>query len=222
MSNELWNDVDHYFVERLDIEDEALARTVAYSQSQGLPPIQVSATQGKLLELMVRMSGARSVLEIGTLGGYSTISLARGVGSEGCVVSLEVDPHHAEVAVANLDHAGMADRVAVRVGNALHSLDAMISLGGTAIDFTFIDADKESNPLYLDRALTLSHPGSIIVVDNVVRDGEVANASTVNSGAVGTRAMFDLLHDHPRLEATAIQTVGTKGYDGVLVAVVTG
>jgi predicted O-methyltransferase YrrM len=222
MSQELWDDVDHYFAERLGVEDEALARTVAYSQSQGLPPIQVSATQGKLLELLVQISGARSILEIGTLGGYSTISLARGAGPDGRVITLEVDPHHAEVALTNLEHAGVADRVAIRVGSAVESLDEIIAHGGTSIDFTFIDADKESNPQYLERALALSHEGSLIVVDNVVRDGEVANASTANAGAVGTRAMFDLLHENPRLDATALQTVGTKGYDGVLVAVVIG
>jgi predicted O-methyltransferase YrrM len=221
MAQELWNEVDHYFVERLGIEDEALAHAAAASLAAGLPAIQVSAAQGKLLELLVASSRSRSVLEVGTLGGYSTICLARGVGPEGCVLSLELEAHHAEVARANLVHAGLSDRVEVRVAPALESLEALVDLGEDRFDFFFIDADKEGYPDYLERSLALSHPGSMIVVDNMVGAGDVASSSSTSSATLAKRSMIDALHHHPGLSATAIQTVGTKGYDGFVLALVT-
>ena len=213
-----WESVDAFFSEHLGIEDQALQRASTTSEAEGLPPIQVSAPAGKLLELLVAMSGARSILEVGTLGGYSTICLARGAGPEGCIITLEIDQHHAEVAKVNLEFAGVDDRVAIKVGPALDSLELLSSQEGLSIDFSFIDADKENNALYVEKAIELSHPGSIIVVDNVVRDGGVIEEDSTNSQIIGTRAMISFVENHPCLEATAIQTVGSKGYDGFLLA----
>jgi predicted O-methyltransferase YrrM len=218
VSNQMWIDVDNYFAERLGLDDDALRGANDAATAGGLPPIQVSAPAGRLLELLVATAGAKSALEVGTLGGYSTISLARGVGPDGCVVSLEIDPHHAEVARASLDAAGVGERVAIRVGPALETLDQMVAQGGTSIDFAFIDADKANNPNYFSRALEMSHPGTLIVVDNVVRDGRVLDASSTDADIQGTRALFDLVHESERVQATALQTVGTKDYDGFLLA----
>jgi len=206
--------MDRYFEDRLLEEDPVLSEVVAASERAGLPAIQLSASQAKQLELLVRIAGATQVLEVGTLGGYSAIHLARGVGAKGRVVTLEIDPAHAEVARRNIELAGVADRVEVIEGSALEILDSMIMDGDGPFDFIFIDADKESNVGYVERAVALGRPGSVILVDNVVRDGGVADESSERPDIVGTRAMMDLLHDHPRLEATAIQTVGVKGYDG--------
>lgn len=217
---ERWKQVDDYLMERVVGDDAALTNAVERAGTEGLPPIQVSGPQGKLLELLVRMMGARRVLEVGTLGGYSTIRLARGVGQGGTVVTLELDPHHASVARENLDGAGLSGRVDLREGRAIDSLDRMIAEGVEPFDFFFIDADKSSNPTYLEHAVALSRPGSVIVVDNVVRDGRILDEGSDSPDIVGTRALFDQLHDHPRLEATAIQMVGSKGYDGFALAVV--
>ncbi len=217
---ERWKQVDDYFMERVVKDDAVLTKAVERAGEEGLPPIQVSGPQGKLLELLVVMMGAQRVLEIGTLAGYSTIRLARGVGEGGAVVTLELDPHHASVARENLERAGLSGRVELREGRAIDSLDRMIAEGVEPFDFFFIDADKSSNPTYLERAVALSRPGSVIVVDNVVRDGRILDEGSDSPDVVGTRALFDLLHEYPRLETTAIQMVGSKGYDGFALAVV--
>ena len=217
---EQWTQVDEYLTERLAENDAALRAAVSRADEAGLPPIQVSAPLGRLLELLVRMAHAQRVLEIGTLGGYSTIRLARGVGEGGAVVTLELDPHHASVARESLEAAGISGVVELLEGRAVETLDRMIAEHVEPFDFFFIDADKGSNPIYLERALALGRPGSVIVVDNVVRDGRIIDDGNDSPDIVGTRALLDLLHDHPRLEATAIQTVGSKGYDGFAVAIV--
>jgi len=217
---ERWKQVDDYLMERVVKDDAALTKAVERAGEEGLPPIQVSGPQGKLLELLVVMMGAHRVLEVGTLAGYSTIRLARGVGDGGAVVTLELDPHHASVARENLERAGLSDRVELREGRAIDSLDDLIVENVEPFDFFFIDADKSSNPTYLERVVTLSRPGSVIVVDNVVRDGRILDEGSDSPDVVGTRALFDLIHEHPRLEATAIQMVGSKGYDGFALAVV--
>ena len=206
--------VDDYIVDRLIPDDPALARTA--NAAAGLPDIDVSIAQGKFLHLLARAAGARRVLEIGTLGGYSTIWLARAVGVEGQVVSIEIDPHHAVVAERNLDAAGMAAQVSVLVGVAA---DVLPLLEGP-FDLVFIDADKPSNVIYLREALRLSRPGTVIVVDNVVREGAVIDAGSDDPRVQGTRALFDAIAAEPRLSATAVQTVGSKKWDGFLVAIV--
>jgi len=218
---EVWTAVDEYIAERLLPDDpDALALLVA-ADAAGLPQIQVSAPQGALLALLARSIGARRVLEVGTLGGYSTLWLARAVPADGVVVTLELDPHHADVAATALDAAGVGDKIDLRIGPALETLDAMVADGADPFDLSFIDADKATNPQYVQRALWLSRPGSLIVVDNVVRGGAVIDAESWAADVVGTRALFDLLREEPRLEATAIQTVGGKGYDGFVLARVT-
>jgi predicted O-methyltransferase YrrM len=212
----VWNAVDQWIEGHFVPEDAALEGALAASTTAGLPAIQVSAAQGRLLELLVRISGATSVLEVGTLGGYSTIWLARGLAAGGRVLTLELDPHHAEVARANLEAAGVAELVEVRVGPAAESLAA---LSGT-FDLVFIDADKPSTPIYFNEAVRLSRPGTVIVVDNVVRGGAVADPASTDAGAPGIRAFAEIVAHDPRLLGTAIQTVGRKGYDGFAVVVV--
>jgi len=218
---EVWTAVDDYIAERLLPDDPDALALLAAADAAGLPQIQVSAPQGALLALLARSIGARRVLEVGTLGGYSTLWLARAVPADGVVVTLELDPRHADVAAAGLDAAGVGDKVDLRLGPALETLDAMVADGADPFDLSFIDADKASNPQYVQRALWLSRPGSLIVVDNVVRGGAVIDAESWAADVVGTRALFDLLREEPRLEATAIQTVGGKGYDGFVLARVT-
>jgi predicted O-methyltransferase YrrM len=211
--------VDAYFSGLLAPADEALAAALTDSEAAGLPSISVSATNGKLLHLIARIQGARRILEIGTLGGYSTIWLARALPADGSLVSLEYNPRHAEVARANIARAGLDKVVEVRVGAALDSLPRLADEGAT-FDLVFIDADKENNPGYLDWAVRLTRPGSVIVVDNVVRQGRVMDTDTTQPDVIGTRAALQLLADHPKLDATAIQTVGAKGYDGFALAYV--
>lgn len=220
MVDRAWDAVDAYIVDRLIGPDPALEAALTANADAGLPAIDVSPAQGKLLELLARMNGARRVLEVGTLGGYSTICLARAVGEGGRVVSLEIDPHHAAVARANLDHAGVGERVDIRVGPAADSLAALVAAGEPAFDFAFIDADKPSNPVYLRHALALSRVGTVIVCDNVVREGRVTDAASKDVSVVGTRALFDAIAAEPRLSATAIQTVGAKGWDGFAIMIV--
>jgi predicted O-methyltransferase YrrM len=215
---QIWNDVDDWVEARFVPEDTVLEGALSAQEAAGLPAIQVSAAQGRLLELMVGMCGASSVLEVGTLGGYSTIWLARGLPAGGKVLTLELDPHHADVARANLDAAGFADVVEVRVGPAAESLAALRD----TFDFVFIDADKPSTPTYFTEAVRLSHPGTVIVVDNVVRGGSVAYPDAADANAEGIRAFAELVAHDPRLRGTAIQTVGRKGYDGFAVVVVSG
>ena len=214
--------VDAYIVERLLPPDDALDAALAANASAGLPAIDVSATQGKMLHLLARMAGAARILEVGTLGGYSTIWLARALPDGGRLITCEIDPHHAAIARANLDRAGLGGRVEVRVGAASDTLAAMIAGGETGFDFVFIDADKPGNVAYLTAALALVGPGATIVVDNVVRRGEIADPGTTDPAVIGTRALFDAVAAEPRLTATAIQTVGAKHWDGFLLARVTG
>jgi predicted O-methyltransferase YrrM len=213
---ERWIEVDRYIAERLLPPDPVLDETLRESALAGLPQHDVSPLQGALLELLARLQGARAILEIGTLGGYSTIWLARAPPPGGRLVTLEADPVYSDVARANLARAGLADRVEVLTG---HALDTLPRLHGP-FDLIFIDADKRSNPAYLDHALALSEPGTLIVADNVVRGGAVADAASDDPRVQGVRAFFDRLAAEPRLRATAIQTVGDKGYDGFALALV--
>jgi len=188
----------------------------------GLPEIAVAPVQGRLLEVLARVVGARRILEIGTLAGYSAIWLARALPEGGRLVTLELDPARAEIARGNLAQAGLADRVEVVTGRAVDSLDAMITRGEAPYDLIFIDADKESCPQYLERAVALSRAGTLILVDNVMRRGRLIDANTGDAGVDGARKMMDMVAQHPRLEAAGIQTVGAKGYDGMLIALVAG
>ena len=215
---DVWDRVDEYVTERLIGVDPALDAALADSAAAGLPAIQVSAPQGKLLTLLARLVGARRILEVGTLGGYSTIWLARGLAPGGHLDTLEIDPRHADVARGNLQRAGLADAVTVHLGPAIDTLPTLTG----PYDLVFIDADKRGNPDYVRAALGLARPGSVIVVDNVVRGGRVADAGDTSADVVGTRATYDLLASEPRLDATALQTVGGKGYDGLAIAVVSG
>ncbi|MFJ3584190.1 O-methyltransferase [Streptomyces sp. NPDC090127] len=218
MTQDQWSTVDRYLTDLLAPADETLAAALADSKAAGLPEIAVAPNQGKLLNLLVSLRGARSILEIGTLGGYSTIWMARALPSDGRMVSLEHNPAHADVARANLARAGLDKIVEVRTGAALDSLPQLEAEGAGPFDFVFVDADKVNNPHYVEWALRLSRPGSVIVVDNVVRGGAVVDAESTEPAITGTRAMFDLVSREPRLDATAFQTVGVKGYDGLLVA----
>jgi predicted O-methyltransferase YrrM len=222
MGQETWDAVDDYFEGELIGPDPVLAEALARSDKAGLPQIAVTASQGKLLHLMAKMTGARRILEVGTLGGYSAIWLARALPDGGSLISLEVEPKHAEVARANLEAAGLADKAQVRVGRGVDSLAALAEEGAEPFDFVFIDADKPSNAQYVAAALLLSHPGTVIVVDNVVREGRVIETDGSNAAVEGVRKVVDLIAREPRLTGTAIQTVGAKGYDGFIVALVTG
>ena len=221
MTNPQWNDVDAYVTDLLVPADEALTAALADSAAAGLPEIAVAPNQGKFLHLLARVQGARRILEIGTLGGYSTIWLARALPADGRLITLEYDPRHAEVARGNLARAGLADRVEVRTGPALDTLPLLEKEGAGPFDLVFVDADKANNPHYVSWALKLSRPGTLVVVDNVVRGGRVATPDPSDPAITGTRAMFELVANEPRLDATALQTVGTKGHDGLLIARVT-
>ena len=222
MTDERWTAVDDYVEGLLVPEERSLGFVTESSLAAGLPPIQVSPPLGKLLNVLATAVRAKRVLEIGTLGGYSGIWLARGLPSDGRLVTLELDPAHAAVATANFERAGLGDRVDVRVGPALETLAALVAEGAPPFDLVFIDADKESYPEYLDWSMRLSRPGTLIVADNVVRDGKVAREGSGDSRVEGARRFLQLLADDRRLEATVIQTVGVKGYDGFGIAVVTG
>ncbi len=202
-------------------EDDALTHALAASTAGGLPPIQVAALQGRLLQLLVAAVGANTVLEVGTLGGYSTIHLARGLALGGRVTTLELDAHHAEVARENLRHAGLDDRVEVVVGPALESLDALAASGYGPIDLLFVDADKVNNTNYLRRGLAMSRPGTVLVVDNVVRAGAVAEDPLPDANAKGARDAIEFLAAEPRVLSTVLQVVGAKGHDGLLFGLVT-
>jgi predicted O-methyltransferase YrrM len=217
---ETWTEVDRYFTERLGLSDPLLEAALAASDAAGLPAIGVSAPQGKLLYLLARTCGARRILEIGTLAGYSGLWLARALPEGGKLVTLEIDPAHAEVARGNFARAGVAGKVDLRVGPALESLPRIHAEGGAPFDLAFIDADKASTPQYLDWAVRLARPGALIVIDNVVRRGGVLLAASTDASVQGVRRAIDLLAADPRLESTAIQTVGAKGYDGFALALV--
>ena len=220
MSEELWTSVDRYLAGLLLAPDPVLDAALTASTAAGLPEIAVSPNQGKLLMILAQLVGARSILEMGTLGGYSTIWLARALPPDGSLVTLEADPKHAEVASANIALAGLADKVEVRLGKALETLPEIAAEGLTPFDFIFIDADKNNYPGYLEWAIRLSRPGTLIVVDNVVRDGSVIDAASTDPSVQGVRRMNEIMGKEPRLTATAIQTVGTKGYDGLAIAIV--
>ncbi|MGD0736022.1 MAG: O-methyltransferase [Terracidiphilus sp.] len=221
-SQSLWTAVDSYFGDLLVARDEKLDAALAANQQAGLPAIDVSKLQGKFLELLVRISGAQRILEIGTLGGYSTIWLARGLPEGGRIVTLEFDPHHAEVARANLLNAGVLDRVDLRVGRAIDTLPTLENTADSPFDLIFIDADKESYPEYLDWSLRLSRVGTVIVADNVVREGKVIEPDCDDERVQGVRRFTEQLAAEPRLSSTVLQNVGTKGYDGLALAVVVG
>ncbi|MFG1332690.1 O-methyltransferase [Xanthobacter autotrophicus] len=214
MSATLWAEMDDYIVERLLPADPVLEEALAASTAAGLPAISVSAAQGQMLHLFARMIGAKRILEIGTLGGYSAIFLARALPADGKLVTLEFEPRHAEVAAANLARAGLSDKVDLRVGRAIDTLPKLEAEGQGPFDLVFIDADKPSNPDYLHWALRLSRPGTVIICDNVVRSGKVLDAESTDANVIGVRRLFDLAGADPRLSTTAVQTVGAKGYDG--------
>ncbi|MEU2789804.1 O-methyltransferase [Streptomyces sp. NPDC007100] len=218
MSQQQWNTVDDYLNSLLVPADEALRAALRDIEAAGLPRISVAPNQGKLLHLLARIQGARRILEIGTLGGYSTIWLGRALPADGRLISLEANASYAEIARANLARAGLADRTEVKVGPALDSLARLIADGAEPFDLVFIDADKPNNPHYLERALELTRPGSLIVGDNVVRDGDVVDAGSTDPSIRGTRRFLELLAENPKLSATALQTVGVKGYDGFALA----
>ena len=222
MTEDRTKDVDHYLGALLAPHDPALESALAASTAGGLPEIQVSPELRKLLHLLARLQKARAFLEIGTLGGYSTIWLARALIPGGRVVTLEFDPKHAEVARANFARAGLADSIEVHVGRALDTLPRLAEEGRGPFDLVFIDADKASNPDYFSWALRLSRPGSLIIIDNVVRDGKVADASSAEPDVQGTRRALEMMAAEPRVTATAIQTVGVKGWDGFAIALVLG
>ncbi|MER7914880.1 MULTISPECIES: O-methyltransferase [unclassified Streptomyces] len=219
---QLWDDVDDYFISNLSPDDEALRAALRENDAAGLPPIGVTAAQGKLLQLLAQVQGARTILEIGTLGGYSTIWLARALPEDGRLVTLEYSARHAEVATRNIARAGL-DRIAqVRVGPALESLPKLADENPAPFDLVFIDADKANNAHYVEWALRLTRAGSLIVLDNVVRGGRVVDPGATEPDVVGTRTAIELIASHPRLSGTAIQTVGAKGYDGFALARVLG
>jgi len=221
MSAPRWSVVDRYLEDLLRPTDPALRAALRASRAAGLPEIQVSPLQGRFLHLLARLSGARRVLEIGTLGGYSTIWLARALPPGGRLVSLEISPEHARVARANLQRAGVGERVTVRVGPALETLPRLAAEGVGPFDLIFLDADKAHTPEYLAWAVRLGHPGTVIVVDNVVRNGEVANPQSRDPNVRGVRRMHRRLARDRHLLGTTIQTVGSKGYDGFTLALVT-
>jgi predicted O-methyltransferase YrrM len=222
MNEQQWSDVDRYLVSLLAPSDDALDSALRDSDDAGLPQINVAPNQGKLLTLLATIQGARRILEIGTLGGYSTIWLARSLPRDGSLISLELEPRHADVARKNLERAGLASQVEIRVGPAPASMRQLIDEGAEPFDFIFIDADKEGYPEYLELALPLSRPGTVIVADNVVRKGEVVNLQSTDPRVQGVRTFLELAAADSRLTGTAVQTVGSKGYDGFAIFVVTG
>jgi predicted O-methyltransferase YrrM len=215
-----WNDVDTYINEHLVGPDPALDGALARGAEGGLPPIDVTPNQGKLLHLLARMCGAATILELGTLAGYSTIWLARALPPRGRLVTLELDPGYAAIAQANLQEAGLHDRVEVRVGPALDGLAALEREGAGPFDLVFLDADKQSTPAYFEWALRLTRPGSVIIADNVVRHGGVADPDSEDPGVVGMRRFIAQLGAAAGVTATAVQTVGGKGWDGFALAIV--
>jgi predicted O-methyltransferase YrrM len=222
MNQQTWTAVDRYVDDLLVGHDAALEAALRASAQAGLPAINVAPSQGKLLNLLARVLGARAILEIGTLGGYSTIWLARALPADGRLVTLEIDATHAEVARANIAHAGLSQRVQLRLGPALDTLAQLAAERAGPFDLSFIDADKPNIPAYFKWALQLSRPGSLIVVDNVVRDGAVIEAASLDASVQGVRRLNELMASEPRVSATTIQTVGAKGYDGFALALVTG
>jgi predicted O-methyltransferase YrrM len=220
MARKTWSDVDAYFTDRLALSDPTMEAALRANAAAGLPAIDVSPAQGKFLHLIALLCRARRILEIGTLGGYSSLWLARALPPGGRLITLEASARHAKVARANFERAGLADRIDIRLGPALDTLPALAAEGGDPFDFVFIDADKANNAAYFDWALKLSRSGAIIIVDNVVRDGAVADPASRDPSVLGVRRFFDRLAAEPRVSATALQTVGVKGWDGLAISVV--
>jgi predicted O-methyltransferase YrrM len=221
MNQERWTAVDRYITETLVRPDATMDAVLRASAAAGLPPHNVSPNQGKLLQLLARIQGARSILEIGTLGGYSTIWLARALPAGGHLITLEANSKHAGVARANFARAGLADTVELRVGRALDTLPQLAAEGRGPFDVVFIDADKQNNPEYVAWALELSRCGSLIIVDNVVRNGAVLDPASEDPGVRGVRRLNERLAAEPRVSAVAVQIVGSKGYDGMAIVLVT-
>lgn len=222
MSLEKWTAVDQYIASLLLPADEPLETAQAAIEAAGLPAISVSPVQGKLLYLLARMTRAERILEIGTLGGYSTLWLARALPPHGKLVTLEINPHHAAVAQANFDRAGLADRIKLRLAPARGSLAMLIADHVAPFDFVFIDADKPSSPEYFAASLELTHAGSLIIVDNVVREGAVIDTTSSDENVQGVRRLLREISQEPRVTATTLQTVGLKGYDGFVLSLVNG
>jgi predicted O-methyltransferase YrrM len=220
MDQELFSAVDRFIGETIVAEDEGLRGAVEAAEAAGLPAIQVSPPQGKLLQLLVRLVGARRILEFGTLGGYSAILMARALLEDGRLISLEVNPDYAEVARRSIEAAGVGEKVEIRVGPALEALPGLEEEGAGPFDLVFIDADKANTPNYFAWALDRTRPGGLIVADNVVRDGSLADAAAVDEATQAQRRLHESLAAEPRVDATTIQTVGVKGYDGFLLALV--
>jgi predicted O-methyltransferase YrrM len=220
MNQDLWTAVDQYINDQLVPSDPVLDAALDACTVAELPAISVTPSLGKLLQLLARLVGAKNILEIGTLGGYSTIWLARALPAGGRVITLEADAKHAQVACKNIARAGLADVVELREGKALDTLPELAAEGLEAFDLIFIDADKSNNPHYFDWALRLSHKGTLIIVDNVVRDGAVIEADSTDPNIQGVRRLFEILAAEPRVVSTALQTVGSKGYDGFVIALV--
>ena len=220
MSKKKWTAVDRYISDTLIPADPVLEAALTASTEAGLPPIAVAPNQGKWLMILAQAIGARSILEMGSLGGYSTIWLARALPADGRLITLEADPRHAEVARANIVRAGLASKVELRLGKALDTLPQLAAESLGPFDFIFIDADKGNYPGYLEWAVKLSRPGTVIIGDNVVRDGDVIDANNTDPAVQGVRRMNEIIAADSRLTATAIQTVGSKGYDGFMIAIV--
>ncbi len=220
MSQDTWAAVDRYVIEKLLPSDPSLEAALRESAKAGLPPISVSPPQGRLLYILARMQEAERILEVGTLGGYSTIWLARALEKGGRVTTLEMDPEHVKVAAKNIGRAGLSKVVDIRLGKAIETLPKLLKEMAGPFDLVFLDADKPSNPEYFEWALKLSRTGTVIVVDNVVRNGAIVDHKTTNADAKGIRRLNDLLAKEKRVVATTIQTVGMKGYDGFTVALV--
>lgn len=220
MDENLWNTIDEYLTSSLLPEDASLDAALRASAEAGLPSINVAPNQGKLLQMLARLRGARRILELGTLGGYSTIWLARALPADGTLLTLEADQHHADVARKNIERAGLSGVVSVIVGDAADTLEDFARDGIPPFDFIFLDADKQSYPEYLRLVLRLSRPGTVIVADNVIRGGRVADASSADPDVIGVRQFFDMLAKDAHVSSTAIQTVGSKGWDGFSISIV--
>src|SRR5665213_48229 len=220
MNQEQWTAVDAYITDHLVASDPALDAALAASTAGGLPNIQVAPNQGKLLHVLAKLINAKNILELGTLGGYSTIWLARALPANGKLITLEANPAHAKVAQSNINRAGLGKMVELREGKALDTLPKLVTEKRGPFDFVFIDADKANIPEYFDWAVKLSRPGSLIIVDNVVRDGHVIDAKSTDPHVTGVRRLYDALTKDKRATTTALQTVGSKGYDGFIMAVV--
>ncbi|WP_155593460.1 O-methyltransferase [Lysinibacillus cavernae] len=215
----VWQNVDDYFMDKLLPENSHLNAVLQANKTAGIPEIDVSPTQGKLLYLLAKIKGATNILEIGTLGGYSSISLAQALPKEGKIVTLEINEAYASVARQNIENAGFKEKIEIMIGKALDTLPNLKKTG-QLFDFIFIDADKPNNPAYLKWALKLANPGAIIIADNVVRNGAITDESSEDERVRGVQQFMDLLKEEPRIEATAVQTVGVKGYDGFVLAIV--